>query len=966
MNEANKEIGTVGPPVTKKSPLRHWTLACAAVLAFGLVVEKSAAGNREDKDKDIWFVHATDPHIFIPAAQPRVEEENDAATPEQEPEEKACLERERKKRAREALGAKRQQELNEEALSEMLKLIASLPEAHGPAFLVLTGDLGIDPCEIPENQNQPKEDKRSAKDCGSGVKEAERKTQIEKIAKLLGKSPVQKIYLVAGNNDIAKESASDEAIKYFSQFIKDVQGKLDGNKDNNVHLYDLTRGYASDEELATCYADIDDTPYRLIGFPSYSFKNDIRNVPDTAAQAEQFKKFQQLLKGAKDANRKVLVISHTPEMDDPFVLAQDLQAGMTPPAAIDKDLEKSRSKWSTWNVRKEVLDGWNEAVASDSVVAVLAGHLHDSHKEIYRQPYEWSSMTEHRASFHKLFLAPPLAVKKQDTSPIQARGFSLVHLRPDGVESRPFWYDSKTHQFTPDPKPKHRGEEESCWPRFCAAIMWLWNLDHPDTVLIRITVLSIAFLTAFLTVVAVWQIPAADDPLAEEKKAFQGESKTKGGAAKTVQSAAATTTESTPFANKFGKTVLGGLSGLAITEVAKTIGNQQPSPNARWYYIVWFILFFFLLLLLLNLWRASAEAFRARVAVIYYPLPRVGRPRRTTEGKTTYRLEELGNWIGYWVWQRPTRWLSSLQVPLLTFSDTFINLIQGKNQTRTQVFEKTIIDQQRNVIRVADTIRKRLNNTILDQLRIRSPNDVSDREVRPADVRVNISVLSKDQSNVFYISRAPGSSRLPFLKRSVAWVSVFTGKIRWYKKSYRNDTDLFREIILFDNSAKTIADSEPQIQLSSHYQPRGGEDYDAFVMFPVPWPQRGFGSDYVKGAIHISFRDQLDFDRIWPPQGEAAKMEKAMKAAHDIDTEIPHGKTAEETKKPKSERQTEIDRGRQAAKNLYDSENLMLDKWCADPQVSAILNDAVLILGELLRRFNEIIYKNYIEPEQSD
>jgi hypothetical protein len=64
VNEANKEVAKVGAPVTQKRRLRHWTLACAAVLTLGLVVERSAAGNRED-NCDIWFVHATDAHFFL-------------------------------------------------------------------------------------------------------------------------------------------------------------------------------------------------------------------------------------------------------------------------------------------------------------------------------------------------------------------------------------------------------------------------------------------------------------------------------------------------------------------------------------------------------------------------------------------------------------------------------------------------------------------------------------------------------------------------------------------------------------------------------------------------------------------------------------------------------------------------------------------------------------------------------------
>jgi hypothetical protein len=950
VNEASKEITTTDP-----SPLRYWIFGCAAALALGLVVEKSAAGNREHDDRDIWFVHATDPHIFIPAAQSRVEEENDTATPEQEPEEKACLERERKKRGREALGAKRQEELNKEALSEMLKLIASLPEAHGPAFLVLTGDLGIDPCEIPENQNQPKEDKRSAKDCGSGVKEAERKRQIEKIAELLGKSPVQKIYLVAGNNDIAKESASDEAIKYFSQFIKEVQGKLDGNKDNNVHLYDLTRGYASDEELATCYADIDDTPYRLIGFPSYSFKNDVRNVPDTAAQAEQFKKFQQLLKGAKDANRKVLVISHTPEMDDPFVLAQDLQAGITPPAAIDKDLEKSRSKWSTWNVRKEVLDGWNEAVASDSVVAVLAGHLHDSHKEVYRQPYEWSSVTEHRASFHKLFLAPPLAVKKQDTSPIQARGFSLVHLGPDGVESRPFWYDSETHQFTPDPKRKHHGPQRGFWRCLgqgsCAAIGWLWDLEKTDSALVRMAVIAIAFLTAFLTIVAMWQIPPGSDPFAEDKKDEGAKP------AKPAQAASKTAADTLPFSSRFGRTVIGGLAGLVAAEITKTLGNEKASPDSRWYYIVWFILFFFLLLLSLNFLRALVEGLRSRYAIIYYPLPRPHNdPHLRPPGK-------FRRWLVYLL-HYGLHWLSSLRVPLLTFSDTFTNLIQGKNEMRTQAFSNKIIDQQRSVLRAAKAIRRQLNTVIVDYLR-----DKTGEKLRPEDVRVNISALSVDQTNVFYVSKTRDSSQLSFSKRSVAWISVFTGKIRWYKQSYFDNPSLFKDIILYDNRAGTIADSEATIHLNSHYQPRGDEDYSAFAVFPVPLSRRGLSSDYVKGAIHISFRREADFEHVW----SFVCTEDATK---QVDAKIQGTTNDVERERLQRTRAADIDAAIKAAgpqgcdpvtKNKkYQFEQFMLEHWCKDPGVRAALNTSLRVLGEVLRGFNEHIYKNIGKSEQPD
>jgi hypothetical protein len=229
----------------------------------------------------------------------------------------------------------------------------------------------------------------------------------------------------------------------------------------------------------------------------------------------------------------------------------------------------------------------------------------------------------------------------------------------------------------------------------------------------------------------------------------------------------------------------------------------------------------------MGIFRAAIEGLRATVAIPRYSL---ARPPQS-------------NWWTYWFW-RFLQWFFSLRVPLLTGFDTFVNLIQGKNQTMTRVFADTIIDQQRNVIRVADTIRKDLTRLLA------------------TPVRVNISVLSADQSSVFYISRSAGSAKLTFNKRSVAWVSVFTGEIRWWECSWKQQLgDLYKEIVLFDNSKGVIAGDEEKILLVSHYQPRH-EDYAAFVVFPVPWPQRGFGSDYIKGAIHISFDKEGDFEKL--------------------------------------------------------------------------------------------------------
>lgn len=877
--------------------LRRWILCLVLACA-------SAPATVGHKDNDVWFVHATDPHLFV-----WPDKNNDALK-------------------------KRHEELNQKALADLLARVGSLPETRGEvSFILLTGDLGVDPCLITpeekeqgeekpepkkeeatkeeaknETQNRPKQRKTEKKtaapkkderknqdppapenDCLEKRDKTARGKQVDRVAELLGASPVQDIYLVAGNNDIAHEKAAEPALNYFNEFIDDVQKKIAANK-SSVRLHNLTQCYSSSAGGdAGCYADIADTPYRLVGFPSYSFKNrEEENSYDTntGLQEKQMEKFAGLLTEARQAGKKALIVTHTPEIDDPYTLAQDRYAGKEP------DLKKGNAKrprWSTWNVSDPVLSSWKDALTSDTVEAVFAGHLHDSHKEIYRQPYSWSTSSEYHPDFRKLFLAPPLAVTLQDNSPIQARGFSLVHLSPERVEYQLYWYNQETESFSRDfGEGRHRPKR---W-RISSAVAWLWGLAASEGSLERLTILLIALLVAFLTVVQVWQIPPPEDPLSEEgAKGQQADPKTAG-------------FQPSPFASNFGKTVIAGLGGLAATAILDALANK-PSPDDKELFIVWFTIFFFLLLGGLAAFRAIVEAIRARVAIVLYPPP-----------PPVHTVPPQGPWHRFSDWldrstRRFSQWFGSLRVPLLTLFDTFLNLIQGKNQTRTAAFERTIIAQQRNRVRAAETIRKQLNDLIQRKM----PADVVHHSVR-----VNISVLSSDGS-VFYIARAPGSASLKFTKRSVAWVSVVSGQIRWYKKVY----DALNSVVLFVNDHDQIPGEIKALLLKDYYQWRDS-DYEAFVMFPVPWPRRELVGDYVKGAIHVSFKRQADFELLWP--------------GGQID---PAGNPP-----------------------TYTGPDEMLQTRCADLEVGATLRNSVAILGEVLRGFNEIIYKNYIEPKQLD
>jgi hypothetical protein len=837
-------------------PFAKRMLCVCGALAAVIVLSSPIFGQG---GSDAVIVHVSDPHLFV-------DNKTDDAT-------------------------KRQRENNVKAFDGVMTWLGTLPgDERSTRALVLTGDVDADPCWL----RNPPPDKTPKPPVDGCIKDADKTIsaeQVDRLATPLAASPIRDVYVIPGNNDVAYEQAGDAALKYYNDFMDAVQKQI-AAKGSSVRLHNLGRCYAGDDD-AQCYADVAGTSYRLLAFPSYSFKNrEEANsyVVNAPIQDRQVTRFMDLVAKARAAGKKVIVLTHVAEIDDPFTMANDLFSGTL--QQPQGPAVPSRSKWSTWGVSQAVFNGWRDAVASDTVAAVLAGHLHDSHKEIYRQPYAWAPVNPYR-NVNKLFLAPPLAIKKQEGSPIQARGFSLVRLLPDRVERQLYWLDPQAGTFAADYQPPAPEMAHAGWQWLKEHALKCLKLINPCTSLDRFATWFIALLSAYLTVVQVWQIPVASNPLTETPEK------------KDDTKATATSFDPSPFASNFGKTVVTGLGGLAADAILKSFGTQ-PDPAGKQFYIAWFVALFFFILGLFAFIRGGVEAIRARVAVVYYTPARPPLP---------FYLSNWQRFIGpvnYWIY-RFARWVFSWRAQLLTMVDTFINLVQGRNQTRTQLFAEVIIEQHKNVLRVAGAIRDQLNRTIETRLRAKNSSE-------PV-VRVNISVLSADQSIVFYIARTPGSAAKTFIKRSVAWVSVFTGKIRWYKDTYFDRKD---KIILFDNSSGLIADDEKLIHLGSHYQDRS-QDYNAFVVIPVPWPQRSFGSRYVKGAIHISFGKREDFELLWNVEDPLPK-----DADKDKDKEV-----------------------------AYTSENKVLEKeWCDDDVVRTALLDAVNVLGELLRGFNENIYLN--------
>jgi hypothetical protein len=306
-----------------------------------------------------------------------------------------------------------------------------------------------------------------------------------------------------------------------------------------------------------------------------------------------------------------------------------------PKDPLDPNAKATRSPASTWNVSKKLSDGWADAIASDTVAGVF-GHLYDSHKEIYRQPYTWSNVTDHKTGMAKLYIAPPLSVNNQDTSPIQARGFALAGLKPDSIKYTIYWYDSEHKDFAPD-----KADENARPNRLRAPSTWevikngvarivccAWQYLCPTSIEQAAT-LFIALLAAFLTIVQVWQIPPAANllraavlpPAPTNPTPQAGVNQPSG-----VQPAAKSAFDPSPFASNFGKTVITGLGGLLAETALKSFEGDTAKAGDKQFYIVWFILLFFALLISSALLRAFVEAVRARIAIIHYPLVRPTSP----------------------------------------------------------------------------------------------------------------------------------------------------------------------------------------------------------------------------------------------------------------------------------------------------------------------------------------------------
>src|SRR5262249_38485677 len=133
------------------------------------------------------------------------------------------------------------------------------------------------------------------------------------------------------------------------------------------------------------------------------------------------------------------------------------------------------------------------------------------------------------------------------------------------------------------------------------------------------------------------------------------------------------------------------------------------------------------------------------------------------------------------------------------------------------------------------------------------------------------------RGSLSYVVSAPGSQPRTFSRHSIAWVSVCSGEPRWWSEGLytRTDSD---SIVLFDNVAHVFPDGPRKFHLPDYFEERADRDYAAFIVLPIPSKaaRRGRSELDPVGGLHISFKNKVWFQALWPSFDDAVADPKAV------------------------------------------------------------------------------------------
>lgn len=311
---------------------------------------------------------------------------------------------------------------NKEALRWCINQLNGRVDAKADyKFVIVTGDLGLEGLPAAGNEKEPNAIIDRAK----------------QLAEILKEAKVKQWLFLPGNNDLEEEDP--RTIGTFHKFIQALKVELPGMTIVDFCPVDNEEGSGVHLE-GTC---------RFIGFNNASFKsNDLgtnaeeKNGPFHSWQLKHVEEVLDRLKPPADF-KSAFVFYHIPEIDDPYYVSldpnhRDFQKREKDRGELGKDFP-----YSAWTVAPDVRSKWNEVVRDERVKGLFAGHFHSADRAVY-QNFKWVRDPNYLSgSLLKLSVCPPLASKKQEGAPVQARGFREVSVDCDSgeIKSTIFWYD---------------------------------------------------------------------------------------------------------------------------------------------------------------------------------------------------------------------------------------------------------------------------------------------------------------------------------------------------------------------------------------------------------------------------------------------------------------------------------------------------------------------------------------------
>ncbi len=274
-------------------------------------------------------------------------------------------------------------------------------------FVVYTGDLGLRNVAFPPGQCEiPTLESASA---SRSVDYAS-----DKLAEELDKLTVRKLYFLPGNNDLAQEKLGD--IGRYRCFLHQLQTRLNPRAQKRIPFKPVVAANLEPDGTEVIGG------IRLLGLNDSSLKNQQEYEPwcsekrETAASPIgaacpqiQFERLSRALQAGAPA----VIFTHIPYLRDPY-----------PPRA--------RELPDAWDIPPALRSEWENTACRNNVIAIFAGHFHDSNRDIYGARGRRGLQVSECVS-NKSWVAPPLAQKNQEGKDVQARGLLRVTMTSSEV-----------------------------------------------------------------------------------------------------------------------------------------------------------------------------------------------------------------------------------------------------------------------------------------------------------------------------------------------------------------------------------------------------------------------------------------------------------------------------------------------------------------------------------------------------